>query len=45
VLRADGSECFGVSVKDAPADAERLGLVAVRNLAAPLPERVLARRD
>jgi hydroxymethylbilane synthase len=45
VLRADGSECFGISVEGAPADAERLGRVAGRDLAARLPEGVLARRD
>ena len=45
VLRADGSECFGTSVEGAPADAERLGRVAGRDLAARLPEGVLARRD
>jgi hydroxymethylbilane synthase len=44
VLRADGSECFGISVEGAPADAERLGRVAGRDLAARLPEGVLARR-
>ena len=45
VLRADGSECFGTSVEGAPADAERLGRAAGRDLAARLPEGVLARRD
>jgi hydroxymethylbilane synthase len=41
VLRADGSERFDVSAEGAPADAERLGLEAGRDLAGRLPEGVL----
>ena len=45
VLRADGSESFGISVEGAPAGAERLGRVAGQDLAARLPEGVLATSD
>jgi hydroxymethylbilane synthase len=41
VLRLDGSERFDVAVEGAPADAERLGREAGRDLAARLPEGVL----
>jgi len=43
VLRLDGSERFDISAEGAPADAERLGREAGRDLAARLPEGVLAR--
>ncbi len=43
VLRPDGSERFDVSAEGAPADAERLGREAGRDLKARLPEGVLAR--
>ena len=38
VLRPDGSERFDVTGEGAPADAERLGRAAGRDLAARLPE-------
>jgi hydroxymethylbilane synthase len=41
VLRADGSERFDVAAEGAPADAERLGREAGRDLAGRLPEGVL----
>jgi hydroxymethylbilane synthase len=43
VLRADGSERFEVAAEGAPADAERLGRDAGRDLAGRLPEGVLIR--
>jgi hydroxymethylbilane synthase len=43
VLRPDGSERFDVVAEGAPADAERLGREAGRDLAARLPEGVLVR--
>jgi hydroxymethylbilane synthase len=43
VLRPDGSERFDVAAEGAPADAERLGREAGRDLAARLPEGVLVR--
>jgi hydroxymethylbilane synthase len=42
VLRSDGSERFDVAAEGAPADAERLGREAGRDLKARLPEGVLA---
>jgi hydroxymethylbilane synthase len=41
VLRPDGSERFDVAAEGAPADAERLGREAGRDLKARLPEGVL----
>ena len=43
VLRLDGSERFDIAVDGAPADAERLGREAGRELAARLPEGVLVK--
>ena len=43
VLRPDGSERFDVAAEGAPADAERLGRDAGRELAARLPEGVLVK--
>jgi hydroxymethylbilane synthase len=43
VLRLDGSERFDISAEGAPADAERLGREAGRDLAARLPTGVLAK--
>jgi hydroxymethylbilane synthase len=43
VLRPDGSERFDVAAEGAPADAERLGREAGRELKARLPEGVLIR--
>ncbi len=43
VLRPDGSERFDAAVEGAPADAERLGREAGRELAARLPEGVLVK--
>ena len=43
VLRPDGSERFDVAAEGAPADAERLGREAGRDLAARLPAGVLVR--
>jgi hydroxymethylbilane synthase len=43
VLRTDGSERFDVAVEGAPADAERLGRDAGRDLAGRLPEGVLVK--
>ena len=43
VLRPDGSERFDIAAEAAPADAERLGREAGRDLKARLPEGVLAR--
>jgi hydroxymethylbilane synthase len=43
VLRPDGSERFDVAAEGAPADAERLGREAGRELKARLPEGVLVR--
>jgi hydroxymethylbilane synthase len=43
VLRPDGSERFDVAAQGAPADAERLGREAGRDLAGRLPEGVLVR--
>jgi hydroxymethylbilane synthase len=43
VLRPDGSERFDVAAEGAPADAERLGREAGRDLAVRLPEGVLVR--
>jgi hydroxymethylbilane synthase len=43
VLRVDGSERFKISAEGAPADAERLGRDAGRELAARLPEGVVAK--
>ncbi|MFZ0601882.1 MAG: hydroxymethylbilane synthase, partial [Roseiarcus sp.] len=43
VLRPDGSERFDISAEGAPADAERLGREAGRDLAARLPEGVLVK--
>jgi hydroxymethylbilane synthase len=43
VLRPDGSERFDISAEGAPADAERLGREAGRELAGRLPEGVLVR--
>ncbi len=43
VLRLDGSERFDIAAEGAPADAERLGREAGRELKARLPEGVLAR--
>jgi hydroxymethylbilane synthase len=43
VLRADGSERFDVALEGAPADAERLGREAGRDLKGRLPEGVLVK--
>jgi hydroxymethylbilane synthase len=43
VLRPDGSERFDVAAESAPADAERLGREAGRDLASRLPEGVLVK--
>jgi hydroxymethylbilane synthase len=43
VLRTDGSERFDVAAEAAPADAERLGLEAGRDLKGRLPEGVLVK--
>ena len=43
VLRTDGSERFDVAAEGAPADAERLGREAGRDLAGRLPEGVLVK--
>jgi hydroxymethylbilane synthase len=43
VLRTDGSERFDIALEGAPADAERLGREAGRNLASRLPEGVLVK--
>ena len=43
VLRPDGSERFEIASEGAPADAERLGREAGRELASRLPEGVLVR--
>jgi hydroxymethylbilane synthase len=43
VLRTDGSERFDVAAEGAPADAERLGREAGRDLASRLPEGVLVK--
>jgi hydroxymethylbilane synthase len=43
VLRPDGSERFDIAVEGAPADAERLGRDAGRELAARLPDGVLVK--
>jgi hydroxymethylbilane synthase len=43
VLRPDGSASFAVSAESFPADAERLGREAGRDLKARLPDGVLAR--
>ena len=43
VLRPDGSESFATAAEGAPADAERLGREAGRELKARLPEGVLAK--
>jgi hydroxymethylbilane synthase len=43
VLRPDGSERFDVAAEGPPADAERLGREAGRDLATRLPEGVLVR--
>jgi hydroxymethylbilane synthase len=43
VLRPDGSERFDVAAEGAPADAERLGCEAGRDLAGRLPEGVLVK--
>jgi hydroxymethylbilane synthase len=43
VLRTDGSERFDVAVEGAPADAERLGREAGRDLKCRLPEGVLVK--
>ena len=43
VLRTDGSERFDVAAEGAPADAERLGREAGRELASRLPEGVLVK--
>jgi hydroxymethylbilane synthase len=40
VLRPDGSERFEIAAVGAPADAERLGREAGRDLAGRLPEGV-----
>jgi hydroxymethylbilane synthase len=45
VLRPDGSERFDVAAEGAPADAERLGREAGRDLAGRLPEGVLVRGE
>ena len=45
VLRPDGSERFDVAAEGAPADAERLGCEAGRDLAGRLPEGVLVRGE
>jgi hydroxymethylbilane synthase len=43
VLRTNGSERFDVAVEGAPADAERLGREAGRDLKCRLPEGVLVK--
>jgi hydroxymethylbilane synthase len=43
VLRPDGSERFDIAAEGAPADAERLGREAGRDLAGRLPEGVLVK--
>ena len=43
VLRSDGSERFEIAAEGAPADAERLGREAGRDLAGRLPEGVLVK--
>ena len=43
VLRPDGSERFDIAAESAPADAERLGREAGRDLAGRLPEGVLVK--
>jgi len=43
VLRPDGSERFDIAAEGVPGDAERLGREAGRELAARLPEGVLAK--
>ena len=43
VLRADGSERFDIAAESAPADAERLGREAGRELASRLPQGVLVK--
>ena len=43
VLRTDGSERFDIAAEGAPADAERLGRDAGRDLASRLPEGVLVK--
>jgi hydroxymethylbilane synthase len=43
VLRADGSERFSIALEGAPADAERLGRDAGRDLKGRLPEGVLVK--
>jgi hydroxymethylbilane synthase len=43
VLRPDGAERFDIAVEGAPADAERLGRDAGRELAARLPDGVLVK--
>jgi hydroxymethylbilane synthase len=43
VLRPDGSERFDITAEGAPADAERLGREAGRDLAGRLPEGVLVK--
>ena len=43
VLRTDGSERFEIAAEGAPADAERLGREAGRELKARLPESVLVK--
>jgi hydroxymethylbilane synthase len=43
VLRTDGSERFEIAAEGAPADAERLGRDAGRELKGRLPEGVLVK--
>jgi hydroxymethylbilane synthase len=43
VLRTDGSERFDVAAEGAPADADRLGRDAGRELKGRLPEGVLVK--
>ncbi len=43
VLRTDGSERFAIAIEGAPAEAERLGRDAGRDLAGRLPEGVLVK--